>query len=392
MNFMTEQQAPSTRHLRIIVTGGGTGGHVSPAVAVITRLRERSASEGWRLDLLYIGSVAGVERRIMGELGVPYRAIQTGKLRRYLSLQTPVDLLVRLPSGAFGALGIVRRFKPHVIFSTGGYVCVPPIIAGYLLRVPSITHEQTALVGLANRIAGRFATRVAVSFPQSTRYFPPHKVMVTGNPVRPTILQGNAGRAAELFGFDPSTPTLYVTGGAQGSHTINMAVRGALPRLLECCQVVHQCGEGPEGSGADLRLLQEAREALPEEQRTRYKAQAYVGEELGDLYALSSLVLGRAGAGTVNELANLGKPSVLVPLPSAAEGEQEANARALEREGGSVVLLERALTPGSLVETVCPLIGDAGRLARMSEGVSRLAMPGAADAIVDELLKLALSS
>src|SRR3954470_6808592 len=188
--------------MRLIVTGGGTGGHVSPAVAVITRLRERSAEEGWPLDLLYVGSVAGVERSTMAGLGVPYASIQTGKLRRYLSPQTPVDLLLRLPAGFAQALVIVRRYRPDAIFSTGGYVCVPTVVAGSILRVPSLTHEQTALVGLANRIAGKFWTRVAVSFQQSARFFTPGKVVVTGNPVRPSILHGNAGKAVSLFGFD----------------------------------------------------------------------------------------------------------------------------------------------------------------------------------------------
>lgn len=377
--------------MRIIITGGGTGGHVSPAVAVIERLRQRRAAEKWRLDLLYIGSVGGVERRTMQKLGVPYRAIQTGKLRRYLSLQTPVDLLVRLPFGGLQAFRIVRQFRPDVIFSTGGYVCVPTVAAGRMLRIPSLTHEQTALVGLANRVAGRFATQVAVSYPQSARYFKPGKVIVTGNPVRSAILRGDAARAASRFEFEMDVPTLYVTGGAQGSHAINMAVRGALPRLLECCQVIHQCGEGPDSSGGDLRLLNEAREGLPPTLRARYRVQAYVGEELGDVYALTSLVVGRAGAGTVNELAALGKPSILVPLPGAAGGEQEANARALEKEGGAVVLMQDDLTPDTLVETVCGLIMDATRLARMSEDARKLAMPGAADAIVDALLALATS-
>lgn len=372
-----------------MVTGGGTGGHVSPAVAVITRLRERSAAEGWPLELLFVGSVAGVERRTMHDLGVPYAAIQTGKLRRYLSPQTPVDLLFRLPAGFLQALVHLRRFRPDVIFSTGGYVCVPTVIAGRLLRVPSLTHEQTALVGLANRLAGRFATRVAVSFPQSRRFFPPGKTLLTGNPIRPSVLAGDASRAATLLGFDSSLPTLYITGGAQGSHAINLAVHDALPRLLECCQVVHQSGQGPDGSGEDLRMLSAAREDLPPEQKARYRVQPYVGEELGDIYALASLVVGRAGAGTVNELANLGKPSVLVPLPGAAGGEQEANARALEKEGGAAVLLESHLTPDSLVETVCHLIADPVRLARMSEGAKVLSSVGAADMLVDDLIRLA---
>jgi UDP-N-acetylglucosamine--N-acetylmuramyl-(pentapeptide) pyrophosphoryl-undecaprenol N-acetylglucosamine transferase len=322
-------------------------------------------------------------------MGVPYVSIQTGKLRRYLSPQTPVDLLVKLPAGFAQAFRAVRRYKPDVIFSTGGYVCVPTVLAGSMLRIPSLTHEQTALVGLANRVAGRFATRVAISFPQSARFFRPGKTILTGNPMRPSILGGDARRAASLFKFDPSLPTLYVTGGAQGSHAINMAMRDALPTLLESCQVVHQCGEGPDGMGADLGALQEKKRDLPPYQQARYVVQAYIGEELGDIYALASLVVGRAGAGTVNELANLGKPSILIPLPGAAGGEQEANARALEKEGGAIVLLESGLTPASLADTVRSLITDPHKLAEMSQGARKLSTVGAADAIVDELLRLA---
>jgi UDP-N-acetylglucosamine--N-acetylmuramyl-(pentapeptide) pyrophosphoryl-undecaprenol N-acetylglucosamine transferase len=327
----------------------------------------------------------------MAGMAVPYRAIATGKLRRYLSMQTPLDLLWRLPRGAVQAIWALRRYRPDVIFSTGGYVCVPTVIAGKLLRIPSLTHEQTALVGLANRIAGRVATRVAVSFPQSLNFFKGSKAFVTGNPVRPTILKGSAQRAAAQLGFDPTLTVLYITGGAQGSHAINEAARNALPRLLKCCQVLHQCGDGPDGSGDDLRALRAAREALLPEQRARYRVQAYVGDEIGDVYALATLVLGRAGAGTVNELATLGKPSILVPLPGAAGGEQEANARALEKEGGTVVLLQDALTADSLVKTVCDLVADSERLRRMGGGASALSNPRAADAIIDELLALARS-
>ncbi|HUP28156.1 MAG TPA: UDP-N-acetylglucosamine--N-acetylmuramyl-(pentapeptide) pyrophosphoryl-undecaprenol N-acetylglucosamine transferase [Chloroflexia bacterium] len=375
--------------MKIVITGGGTGGHVSPAVAVITRLRERSTEQGWSLALHYIGSVAGAERRAAEDLGIPYTAIQTGKLRRYLSPQTPVDLLFRLPRGFFQAWKALRKIQPDAIFSTGGYVCVPTVVAGSRFGIPSLTHEQTALVGLANRIAGRFATKVAISYPQSAQFFPPGKTVLTGNPMRPSVLMGDPGRGASLFGFDGSAPVLYITGGAQGSHAINMAVHQSLPRLLACCQVIHQCGQGPDGSGADLALLGKAREDLPEHLRARYRVQAYVGEEIGDVYALVALVLGRAGAGTVNELANLGKPSILVPLPGAAGGEQEANAHALEREGGAVVLLESNLTPDRLVEEVCGLIADPVRLVRMAEGARKLSTVGAADAIIDELLKLA---
>jgi UDP-N-acetylglucosamine--N-acetylmuramyl-(pentapeptide) pyrophosphoryl-undecaprenol N-acetylglucosamine transferase len=373
--------------MKILITGGGTGGHVSPAVAVITRLRELSALDNSPLELHYVGSVSGIERPTMEGLGVPYTAIQTGKLRRYLSIQTPVDLLVRLPLGAFQALNAVRRFRPDVIFSTGGYVCVPTVVAGWLLRVPALTHEQTALVGLANRIAGRFARRIAVSYAQSARYFPPGKVVLTGNPIRPSLLEGNAARGAARFGFDPAMPTVYVTGGAQGSHALNMAVEGALPDLLGVCQVIHQCGEGPNGSGADLKSLQAASAALPPYLQERYRVQPFVGDEIADVYALASLVVGRAGAGTVNELANLGKPSILVPLPGAKE--QAANAHTLEAEGASITIVQEELTPRSLTATVTDLISQPEKQASMSQATHSLSTEGAADKIIAELMQLA---
>jgi UDP-N-acetylglucosamine--N-acetylmuramyl-(pentapeptide) pyrophosphoryl-undecaprenol N-acetylglucosamine transferase len=376
--------------MKILITGGGTGGHVSPAVAVITRLRELSAQDNSPLDLHYVGSVSGIERRTMEGLGVPYTAVQTGKLRRYLSMQTPVDLLMRLPLGAFQALNAVRRFRPDVIFSTGGYVCVPTVIAGWMLRVPALTHEQTALVGLANRIAGRFARRVAVSYAQSARYFPAGKVVITGNPIRPSLLEGDAARGAARFGFDPAMPTVYVTGGAQGSHALNMAVEEALPDLLGVCQVIHQCGEGPDGSGADLKSLQVASAALPPHLQERYCVQAFVGDEIADVYALASLVVGRAGAGTVNELANLGKPSILVPLPGAKE--QAANAHALEAEGASVTIVQEELTPRSLTAAVTSLISQPEKLASMGQAAHKLSTVGAADRIIAELVQLAKAS
>jgi UDP-N-acetylglucosamine--N-acetylmuramyl-(pentapeptide) pyrophosphoryl-undecaprenol N-acetylglucosamine transferase len=281
----------------------------------------------------------------------------------------------------------VRRFRPDVIFSTGGYVCVPTVIAGWLLRVPALTHEQTALVGLANRIAGRFARRVAVSYPQSMRFFPAGKAVLTGNPIRPSLLEGDATRGAARFGFDPGVSTIYVTGGAQGSHALNMAVEAALPELLGLCQVIHQCGEGPDGSGADLKSLQAASAVLPTHLQGRYHVQAFVGDEIADVYALATLVVGRAGAGTVNELANLGKPSILVPLPGAKE--QAANARMLEQEGASVTISQDELTPQTLISAVTGLVSQPEKLAGMSAAARKLSSAGAADKIIAELMRLA---
>ncbi len=373
--------------LRVLITGGGTGGHVAPAVAVIAALRARAAADGLPLTLLYLGSREGVERQRMVELGVPYAAVETGKLRRYFSWRTPLDLL-RIPLGVGQAFAQVARFRPAVIFSTGGYVCVPPVIAGWLLRVPVLTHEQTVRSGLANRIAARFARRVAISFPESARDFPPAKTVLTGNPVRPDVLGGDPARAAQHWRLDPALPVIYVTGGAPGAHAVNEAVFAALPALLDEAQVVHQTGEGPDGSRADITQAEQLAEASPLAQ-ARYRPVPFVGAELADLLALAGLVVGRAGAGTLNELAAVGRPAVLVPLPGTSADEQTANARRMEAAGAAIVLLQDKLTPERLADTVLRLVHMPGILADMGTKARTQARPDAATVLVGELLRLA---
>lgn len=375
--------------MRIIVTGGGTGGHVSPAVAVIERLRERSAVEGWPLTLLYIGSKGGAEREIITAMGIEYVSVPVGKLRRYLSWKTPPDL-ARIPLGVAAAWRQVGRFKPDVIFSTGGFVSVPTVVAGWLRRVPSLVHEQTALVGLANRIATRFASVVAISYESSRRYFAKaRRAVLTGNPVRQAVLGGEAARGYSRFGLDRSVPLVYVTGGAQGSHILNEAVAAALPQLLAQAAIVHQCGNGPDGSSTDLRELSARREALPTDLQARYAVLPFVREQIADIYAAASLVIGRSGAGTVNELAALGKPAILVPLASSAEGEQMRNAEMMRDAGGAVIIREAELSAEALSMKLGELLADPSRLSAMGSAALKLAQPHAAEAIVELLLELA---
>ncbi len=345
---------------RIAVTGGGTGGHLSPAVATITALRELPC--GLRPQFLYLGSRTGVEARVIPLMGVPYRAVSTGKLRRYLSVENLLDA-ARLPLGVLQSLYHLARFRPHVLFATGGYVSVPPVIAAALLRTPVLLHEQTGSLGLANRISLRFATAVALSVPGSV---PGKRSVVTGNPVRSEVLGVDRERARRRFELDPGVPTIYVTGGAQGAHAINEVVRLALPELLELAQVIHQCGNAP-GTREDYEALLRTVKELPQELQRRYTLTSYVGQEIGDVYAASDLVVGRAGAGTVNEVATLGKPAIFVPLPIAAGDEQRQNARRLADLGGAVVIEQEELSPERLVAQVRELLSDPERLRRMGE-------------------------
>ena len=373
--------------MRLLVTGGGTGGHVTPAIATIAALRAKLAGEA--LELLWIGTAASVESRIATEQGIPFRAIQAGKLRRYFSLENLIDL-GRLPVGAAQALLAIRRFRPDVVFSTGGFVSVPAVAAAGLLRRPILTHEQTAQLGLANRLNLRFATTLALAYEATRAFVPPtrRRVVVTGNPVRREIHAGDRVEGARLLGLDPALPTIYVTGGARGARAINAPIATLVPDLIERYQIIHSCGV--QDVAPTLRDLQELGQSLPDRVRGRYVVRDFIGPELPHVYALTSLVIGRAGAGTIAELAALGKPAIFIPLPGTGGDEQTKNARLLADAGGAVLLPESALSPTSLGATIDDLLAPTAqdRLRQMGEAARTQAPADAAAHVADELLRL----
>ena len=239
--------------MRLIIAGGGTGGHVTPALATLAALRERLGSAP--LELLWIGTRDGVERRIAQEQGIPFGTIQAGKLRRYLSVENVIDF-GRIPVGVAQALAKVARFRPDVVFSTGGFVAVPTVTAAGLLRRRVLIHEQTAQFGLANRLSLPFATTIALPYEASRAFVQATKrrIVVTGNPVRADLFAGDAAEGARQFGLDPALPTIYVTGGARGARTINTTLATILPELLARYQVIHSRGTQEERPTlADLR-------------------------------------------------------------------------------------------------------------------------------------------
>ncbi len=377
---------------KILITGGGTGGHVQPAMAVIAELRKRDPD----VDLLYIGSADSVESRLAAQAGVAFRAVTVGKLRRsskgirgLLTTQNVLDAL-RVPVGVIQAYRAVRSYGPDVVLGTGGYVSVPTVVAAGLQKLPVLTHEQTVTIGLANRIAGRYATRIAVSFEESISELPKRlrlRAFVTGNPIRAEVFDGVWTRASERFGFAAESnglPCVYVTGGAQGSRKINHAIRDALPELLMRCRVLHQCGS------ADIDEMHDVGGALPDVLRGRYVVRQFVErDEIGDAYALADVVVGRAGAGTICELAALGKPSVLVPLEPSSKNEQLRNAQRLADAGGAVIVRQAALTSDNLLEALMPLVRDPEGRAEFGRKVAKLARPNATNEVVDALLALA---
>ena len=363
-----------------LITGGGTGGHTSPGLAVASVLKARGHRCVW------VGSRDGVEARRVPAAGIEYVTIATGKLRRYWDWRNVSDLAVNVPAGVAGAWRALGRLRPRIIFGTGGFVALPVVTAAGLRGIPAVIHEQTAAPGLANRLSAPFARRIAVTYADSARHFPAAKVVVTGNPVRAELRRGSRADALARYGFDPGIPVVYVTGGALGAHRINRAVGETLPALLERAQIVHQCGDN--ATTGDHAWLRDRRAALAPALAARYVVTPFVGDELADLFAAASLVIGRAGAGTVNECCQLGIAALYVPLPGASGDEQTANARLVERAGGADVLPQDALTPAALAERVAALLGVPDRLKTMGERATALAVPDAADRIADLLESL----
>ncbi|MFI1012567.1 UDP-N-acetylglucosamine--N-acetylmuramyl-(pentapeptide) pyrophosphoryl-undecaprenol N-acetylglucosamine transferase [Streptomyces sp. NPDC020965] len=383
------------RSFRLLVTGGGTGGHTYPALTAIRALQGRLADAGSTLDVLWIGTADGLEARVAPAEGIAFKTVATGKIRRssnplkMLSAANVKDM-ARVPLGVAQARSIVSGFQPDVVLATGGYVAVPAGLAARLCRVPLVLHEQTVRLGLANRKLASSATRIAVSSESSLPLLPSEvreRTVVTGNPVRPEVLGGHADNAVEalsLYGFDRRLPTVYVTGGAQGAQQINGVVRDVLPWLLSHANVIHQCGP------ANVDGLRSAAAGLPPALAGRYHLSGFVGPELPDVLALADIVVSRSGAGTLAELTALGKPAVFVPLATSAGNEQAHNAGHLADAGAALALLGE-VTGQALQSAVYPLLTDPALRAGMAERARAHGRPDAADRLVDVVLSAAAS-
>lgn len=356
---------------RLVVTGGGTGGHTYPALTAVRTLQARLAAEGRLLEALWIGTATGLEARVAPAEGIPFTTVVTGKIRRSknpLKLASPANVrdMARVPLGVIQARRAIDQFQPDVVLATGGYVAVPAGLAARMCHRPLVLHEQTVRLGLANRKLAASAARICVSsestlalLSESARQV----AVVTGNPVRPEVLSGHADRAVQalqLWGFDRQLPTVYVTGGAQGSQQINELVGEVLPWLLQQANVVHQCGP------ANVEGLRARAAGLPAELAGRYYLAGFVGPELPDVLALADVVISRSGAGTLAELTALGKPAVFVPLASSAGNEQAHNARHLQ-ESGAAVALEGDVTAEQVRNALGPLLADARLRRGMAE-------------------------
>jgi UDP-N-acetylglucosamine--N-acetylmuramyl-(pentapeptide) pyrophosphoryl-undecaprenol N-acetylglucosamine transferase len=338
----------------IAFTGGGTGGHIYPGLAVAAGLR---AAGGVRV--IWIGSEAAFDREVVEKAGIRFFAIKSGKLRRYFSLKNLTDIF-NIAAGYVQARRILRKERPALLFSKGGFVSVPPCIAARSLRIPAITHESDFSPGLATKINALFAAKVCLSYEESAAFFPRairRKTIHTGNPVREAFHAADRKRGFAFLGVPDTARVLLVLGGSQGAREVNQLVRAALPALTGHFIVAHQTGEADFAASAGL-------------QSGRYRPFAYIKAELPDVLSCAYLVLGRAGAGTVWESAACGKPLVLIPLEgSGTRGDQVENARYFERQGAAVVLVHP--DAARLAAVIKELADNGQRVAAMADASAK---------------------
>jgi len=317
---------------RIVFTGGGSAGHVTPNIALFPKLK----SMGY--DIHYIGSYEGIEKKLIEDYHIPYYGISTGKLRRYFDIKNFSDPF-RVLKGFAEARKILKALKPDIVFSKGGFVSVPVVRAAAMLKIPCIIHESDMTPGLANSLCIPVAQKICCNFPETLQNLPAEKAILTGSPIRNELMKGSRESGLKMCGFNVAKPVIMVIGGSLGASEVNKLVREALPKLLEDFQIVHICGKDK----IDNLLLN----------TEGYKQFEYVKDELKDLFAMADLVISRAGANAICELLTLRKPNLLIPLPAhASRGDQILNAKSFESQGFSMVADEDYLTAVTLTEKV----------------------------------------
>ncbi|MCC8126379.1 MAG: undecaprenyldiphospho-muramoylpentapeptide beta-N-acetylglucosaminyltransferase [Clostridiales bacterium] len=317
---------------KIVLTGGGTAGHVTPNLALLPNLLQKG------YEVHYIGSYNGIEKKLVEDIGLSYDGISSGKLRRYFDLKNFSDPF-RVIKGYWEALHLLKKYRPDVIFSKGGFVAVPVVLAAKHYKIPTIIHESDMTPGLANRICIPSAAKVCCNFPETLEYLPKEKAVLTGSPIRRELLEGDRFTGLQYTGLSATKPIILVIGGSLGAVAVNMAIRSLLPKLLQNYQVIHICGKGH----LDESLISQS----------GYVQYEYVMAPLRHLFAAADIIVSRAGANSICEILALRKPNVLIPLSAAASrGDQLLNAHSFERQGYSCVLEEEDVTDETLLTAI----------------------------------------
>lgn len=349
----------------IVFTGGGTAGHVTPNIALINEFKR----DGWRLA--YIGSAEGIEKSMIDGEGIPFHAVSSGKLRRYFSLKNILDPF-KIIWGIMQSFWLLRRIKPDVVFSKGGFVAFPVVVGAWLNRIPIIAHESDISPGLANRLCFPFVTKICLTFDAAKKHFKDqNKIVVTGTPIREQLFKGNEFKGLDLCGFNRAKPRLLIVGGSLGAGSINRIIREALNHLTPNFQIIHLCGKGK----IDPSLTQ----------IKEYRQFEYANEEMADLFAAATIIISRSGANSLYEILALGKPHILVPLSArVSRGDQIQNARYFQQAGISSVIQDEAFTVQALLQALQEVMHDKEQITAKIKALNILSATNKIVAIIKE--------
>jgi UDP-N-acetylglucosamine--N-acetylmuramyl-(pentapeptide) pyrophosphoryl-undecaprenol N-acetylglucosamine transferase len=362
----------------VLLVGGGTGGHISPLLAVVEALRATDPEVG----LLFVGGRRGREGSLVPEAGIPFHAVPMQSLRDPDSRVALLLTLVGVPLAYLDAFLRIAMFRPNVVLTSGGAIAIPVVLAARTLRRPVFLWTGDALPGRASRLLSRFASRIGCTFAQAVAHFPPRRATVSGTPIRASLLKWDRLAARSKMGLPGEATLVAVTGGSQGSERVNDAIFASLQRLLKVAHVLHVTGE------AHFAQAQARERALPEDLRSRYLPRAYLRDEMGAVLAAADLVIGRAGSSSIAEPLAFGVPLVLIPFAAAMEGHQDANARAAVEAGAASVIRESQLDGDRLTAEVLGLLNDRARLERMSDAARKAGRPDAAKDMARDVLAL----
>ncbi len=377
--------------MRIALTGGGTGGHLFPILAVVEEIKRLSANnifqippgEGTEIEFMFLGPPT-IGEEVLAKSGIRRKMVMAGKIRRS---NDPKDIFknildaFKLPIGIIQALWNLFFFMPNVVFSKGGFGSIPVVIAAWIWRIPVLIHESDAIPGLANKFAAKFSRRIAISFMDTAKFFPEKKTALTGNPVRASLFGATKEGAQKILGLNPEKRTLLVLGGSQGAQAINDVIFAALLHLLEHCNIIHQCGPNN---------FEQIKQLLNNQIPNGYLLYPFLDEDLlREAYAAADLVVSRAGAGSIAEIAALGKASVLVPLPNSAAEHQLKNATEYARYGATLIIEQVNLTPNLFQSEIFGLIFNSELLNKMGENAKKFNQAEASERIAQELLNIA---
>jgi len=367
--------------MKIVFTGGGSGGHIYPIIALARQLK-KDYTQG--LEMTFLGPV-GRYRNELEKEGIVIKTIMAGKLRRYFSVLTLLDIL-KFPIGLIQSFWYLFVLMPNVVFSKGGYGAVPVVFVSWLYRIPVLSHESDLIPGLANRIGAFFSKRMAISFQATEKYFPKKKTALVGNPIRLELVQlclssdpENKERAKKVFNINSQKPVVFILGGSQGAEKINQLVLSVLPSLLDKYEVIHQTGE---------KNYQSIKGYLKEMPQNYHVFSFFDEDQMATAYLVSDLIISRAGAGSIFEIAACAKPSILIPIPKSSSGHQRKNAFAYAQAGATSVLEQNNLTPNMFLNEISEILGNQELIQKMKENAKIFSQMEASQRIVQELIEI----